>query len=264
MSKPVVRCSTDSSGSDIDFFVLAEDVAQRVGDLADRRARLDRLHDRRDQVGSRRGRRSRRRRAPLAMRPGPARRGRRRRARPAAARCPGSIASTSMPARLVGREAVDADDDRLAGVDALLGAVGGLLDLALDQAAARSPPACRPRRRCARASRCASRSIAVGGMLDRPRAAERVDRVRDAALARDDLLGAQRDARRLLGRQRRAPRRARCSAATACRRAPPPAPGARRARCCCRAAARSACCRRSGCGSGAAARAGWSRRSGRA
>ena len=35
-----------------------------------------------------------------------------------------------------------------------------------------------------------------------------------------------------------APRRGRCSGATASRRAPPPAPGPRRGRCCCRAAAR--------------------------
>ena len=43
---------------------------------------------------------------------------------------------------------------------------------------------------------------AVGERLDEVRAAERVDRVRDARLVRDDLLRAQRDLDGLLGRQR--------------------------------------------------------------
>ena len=42
--------------------------------------------------------------------------------------------STSIGGRLVGGEAVDADDDALAAVDLLLRAIRRLLDLALDQA----------------------------------------------------------------------------------------------------------------------------------
>src|SRR6476659_8970523 len=50
--KPVVRCSTASSAavSDIDLGVLPEHGAERVGDLADRRAGLDRTDDGRHEV----------------------------------------------------------------------------------------------------------------------------------------------------------------------------------------------------------------------
>ena len=122
-----------------------------------------------------------------------------------AARRPGSmrndVASTAVATAVV-REAVDADDDRVAGVDRLLRAIGGLLDLALDEARSRSPRACRRARRCDRAAPSRSRSIAFVSASIAYDAADRIDRVRDAGLGGDDLLRAQRDARRFLGRQR--------------------------------------------------------------
>ena len=79
----------------------------------------------------------------------------------------------------------------------------------------------------------------IGRLLDRVGAAERIDGVRDAALRGDDLLRPERDRAPIPPSGAPAPRRARCSAATAFRPARPPAPAARRGRCCCRAAARS-------------------------
>ena len=108
---------------------------------------------------------------------------------------------TSMLALLLGRERVDADDRRSPASICLLGAVRRLLDLALDEAlldrrqrAAGGLDALEQRARAA--------FDLVGERLDRVRAGERIDRVGHAGLGGDDLLRAQRDARRLLGRER--------------------------------------------------------------
>ena len=54
-----------------------------------------------------------------------------------------------------------------------------------------------------RSRSCAGAALdVVRQRLDGARAGDRIDRVRDAAFRRDDLLRPQRDARRLLGRQR--------------------------------------------------------------
>src|SRR5688500_9286596 len=50
ISKPVVRCSTVRTGSDIDLLVLAEDASQRVRTLAHGREGFDGRDDRRHQV----------------------------------------------------------------------------------------------------------------------------------------------------------------------------------------------------------------------
>jgi hypothetical protein len=65
----------------------------------------------------------------------------------------------------------------------------------------RSPRPRRPSRRCARC-RPAPRLDLVGQRLDEVAAGERVDRGRHVGLVRDHLLGPQRQAGRLLGRQR--------------------------------------------------------------
>ena len=199
MSKPVVRCSTESSGSSVRASVprpahrqtsislcSPKTVAQRVGDLAD----ASRALRRRAMIGgtrlspSRAARRDRvERRPPRARRRAP--RARRARARPAARSTSGSICRTSMPAASSGREPVDADDDALAGVDRLLRAVGrrpgsraGCMPASI---AASVPPAASIR--SSSAARLAldrgwsASSIAYD-------AAERIDGVGDAGLVR--------------------------------------------------------------------------------
>ena len=89
----------------------------------------------------------------------------------------------------------------VAGVDRLLGAVRGLLNLALDEPcsiAASVPPAASMRSISARASVLDR----VGHLLDRVRPAQRVDGVGDAGFCGDDLLRAERDPRGFFGRQR--------------------------------------------------------------
>ena len=98
-------------------------------------------------------------------------------------------------------EVVDADDDPLSRIDLDLVAERGVGDLALREAALdrrdHAPELVDPG------------EVLVGGALhlvgqrlDEVGAAERVDRVRDAGLVGDDLLRAERDPDRLLGRQR--------------------------------------------------------------
>ena len=99
-------------------------------------------------------------------------------------------------------EPVDADDDLVAAVDGLLGRVGGVLNLALDQALLDGGERAAGRVDAPRSAPRASCSIASRARLDRPGAADRIDGVGDAGLGRDDLLRAQREARRVLGRQR--------------------------------------------------------------
>ena len=105
-------------------------------------------------------------------------------------------------ARLV-REPVDADDDGVAGVDGLLRAVRGVLDLALDEARSRSPPACRPRASIRVEERLGARarssSVSVSIAYEPPTGSTVFG---DAGFGGDDLLRPQRDPRRLLGRQR--------------------------------------------------------------
>jgi hypothetical protein len=89
---------------------------------------------------------------------------------------------------------VDADDDVLGGVDALLGAIGGVLDFTLDDAGFD-----RPKRAAQPVDAFEQRPRAafdfVSHRFDRERTADRIDRVRHAALVRDDLLRAQRNLR---------------------------------------------------------------------
>ena len=133
--------------SGIDLPVLAEHGAHRVRDLADGRVRLDGA-GRSAAPGCRsRAPRPTRRRAPRATPAGRATRAPAR-TRSTCARLdrridlqrldpPSPLRGFASGLRLVvgdPRIAVDADDDGLAGVDALLRAVGGVLDLALDEA----------------------------------------------------------------------------------------------------------------------------------
>src|SRR5581483_6732619 len=98
-------------------------------------------------------------------------------------------------------EAVDADDRALAALDLLLPLEGGLLDLVLHEALLdrldRAPELVDALDQLPGA--CLE---LVGERLDEVRAAERVDRVEGTGLGRDQLLRAQRDPRRALGRQR--------------------------------------------------------------
>ena len=176
----------------------------RVGDLADGGPGFDGGDDRRHEVA--------RRRAPPATRRRSAARQRRRRgwrAAPAPARSAAASMSGSTSGKRLG--------DRLRRVpanwftpttmvaprvDGALRAVRGFLNLALDEAAFDGRQRAAGLHRSARAApsrRCSMSSVSA---LDRLRAADRIDRVRDAAFRRDDLLRAQRNSRRLLGRQR--------------------------------------------------------------
>ena len=91
---------------------------------------------------------------------------------------------------LLGSEAIHPHHDRLAAVDGLLRPVCRVLDLALDEARLDGPQAAAhlvdPLQ-----ERDRLRLDVVGGSLDRPRTADRVDRARHAGLMGDDLLGAQ-------------------------------------------------------------------------
>src|SRR3954451_267286 len=102
----------------------------------------------------------------------------------------------------VGRVPVYANDDGLAGVDLLLCAIRGVLDLALDE------PRFDCRQRAAEAVDLLNQTLGltldlIGHLLDGERSAERIDRVGNAALERDDLLRPERHARGLLGRERK-------------------------------------------------------------
>ena len=81
-----------------------------------------------------------------------------------------------------------------------------------------------PRRSISSISSRARSSISAVRRSTYAAAPERVDRVGDARLGGDHLLGAQRELGRLLGRAGPAPRRTRWSGSTGRRRAPPPAP----------------------------------------
>src|SRR6185312_4502357 len=179
--------------------ISAEHVAHRAADLAHRRAVLERLADRRQQV--------------LAA------------ARGGAQLLEAAVHEHLIAVRLerlqavdllalglrvdaqqVGHlerfvdEAVDADDDVLLGLVALLVPPGGLLDLVLDE-----------RDRVDRAAQLVHLRDQLGGaLLDLGRqrldvvgARERVDRVGRARLVADDLLRAQRDLGGALRRQRK-------------------------------------------------------------
>ena len=177
-------------------------LAQDAADLADRAAGAQRLAHRRQEVrvglgdaahlGERRvGRLARLAppgRAPCA-RAGVARS----RDRPGGARRAPSSSSAN---------AVDADDDALARLDLAPGSGTPTPRSRPGRTPARSP---RPRRRARRSAAISSlRPLLelVRQRLDEVRAAERVRRVGRARLVREDLLRAQRDPRRALGRQR--------------------------------------------------------------
>ena len=95
----------------------------------------------------------------------------------------------------------------------------------------------------------------IGQGLDVVGAGQRVNGLGDPGLISDDLLGTQRDAGGLLGRQRERLIVRNWCEATGCRRAPRPAPAARCGRCCFPVAGRSASNPRSGCGSAASTNA---------
>src|SRR5262249_37082798 len=103
---------------------------------------------------------------------------------------------------LVLLETVDADDDTLAALDLLGVAVGGFLDLALDEsglhggngAAELLDPVDQPQR---------ARLERVGQLLEEERAPERVGGVRPAGLVLEDLLCPQRDPGGVRRRQRK-------------------------------------------------------------
>ncbi len=103
--------------------------------------------------------------------------------------------------RIISGVFVDADDDGVACIDCELRLVGRLLDLPLDVAGfdrcQRSARGLDTRQQLARAV-----LDLASQLLDVIRAGERIDRVGDAGLEADDLLRAQRDSRRVLGRQR--------------------------------------------------------------
>ena len=98
-------------------------------------------------------------------------------------------------------EAVDSHDRLLARLDAQLRLEGLLLDALLH------PARLDRRDRAAQLVDLGDQPLRlflqrVGQLLDVVRAAERIGRGRDAGLGREDLLGAERKGRRLLGRQR--------------------------------------------------------------
>src|SRR5439155_20440692 len=98
-------------------------------------------------------------------------------------------------------EFVGADDDRLAGIDGLLRAVGRFLNLALDQS--RLDGGERASGRLDPVENCHGLAFdAVGRRFDRVGPGDGIDRIGDAGLRGNDLLRAQGDSRRLLGRQR--------------------------------------------------------------
>src|SRR5205085_12129150 len=101
---------------------------------------------------------------------------------------------------VVGLVRIHSDDDALARLDFALIAIGGILDLAL------RVPALDRGERAAELIDLSQvlphAALDVGRhLLDRIRPAERVRRRRDVRLEGDDLLRAQRDARRLFRRQ---------------------------------------------------------------
>src|SRR5688572_3893099 len=132
MSKPAVRPLTESS-SDVNLFVFTKDGAHRVGDLSQSGACFDSGDDRRDEIAAvARCRRDAVDRAlPLSL-------------AAAAANGAHALDLTRFDFRIDpqqldrpvagGRVLIDADHDRLAGIDAPLRLIGGLLDLALDDA----------------------------------------------------------------------------------------------------------------------------------
>src|SRR3954464_9785913 len=163
ISKPVVRCSTDKSrgslfavrgsrndesrksedgelrtancelrGSDINLLVLAKYPAQRIGNLAQCRASLDRRDDERNEIfaPARGVGKAIQRRLPFGVTSG-------------GTHAAEAVDLTMLDLRVdakhidrrrrLGGETVDADHETLAVVDLLLCAVGGLLDFALDQ-----------------------------------------------------------------------------------------------------------------------------------
>ena len=184
--------------------VLAEDAPHRVGDLADGGVRLDGRENRRHEVvgAARRGLDGRERRAPRRPRSGS--RARPARAPPGARSISGSRSGTPRSAaRSVDScEAVDADDDRRRRCRWPAAPGRRTPESRAGRSPTRSPPAFRPsasmRSSSARAS-ASSRSVSRSMVYD---AAERIHRVRDAGLGRDDLLRPQRNPRRVLGRQR--------------------------------------------------------------
>ena len=96
---------------------------------------------------------------------------------------------------------VDADDDAPARVDLVLQLEGGVGDLALGEVLLDRGD--HPAQLVDLGEVVVGLALElVGQRLDEVRAAERVDGVRHAGLVGDDLLGAQRDADRLLGGQR--------------------------------------------------------------
>src|SRR6185503_18267567 len=181
--------------SGIDFLVLAEDGTHRVRDLADRGVRLHRADDRRHQVVA-----PARRRADGVDRGAPRRlvaRGPHLPDAPDLRRFDRRIDLQGLyppsPLRGFGETslrlvrwvifhvAVHADDDGLSGVDALLGAIGRVLDLALD--VGRLDRGERPAEAVDRVEQRARLALdAVGQLFDRRRSPHRVHGVGDAAL----------------------------------------------------------------------------------
>ena len=180
--------------------MLAEHAAKRVGDLAKRRARQDRRDNRGHQIRSVPGRvlDPGHRRLPGRRVPGPAQLPHRVRLTALALRVDPEQRD---PVRLVGLISIDADDDPLTALDRLLIAVGRFLDLPLDTARldGRQGPA-RPVDFVNQRPGVAL--DLVGPALDFPGSARRIGGVGDARFGGDDLLGAEGDARRFLGRQR--------------------------------------------------------------
>ena len=102
---------------------------------------------------------------------------------------------------VVGGEGVDADHRAVAGVDLLLGAIGGFLNGALDDALLDGGKRT-SRRLDSVEERAGAVFDAVRERFDRIRAGQRIDRVGDTGFGGDDLLRSERNARGLFRRQR--------------------------------------------------------------
>ncbi len=102
---------------------------------------------------------------------------------------------------------VHADEEMAAVVELALELVGGLRDLALEPTRLDGAEHAFEERAVAEPVEVVEHGLGlalhlVGELLDEPRAAERVGHVRDAGLVGDDLLGPQRQAGRVVGRER--------------------------------------------------------------
>ena len=233
-----MRIRSAIRSDDRDFDVTTEHRAERGHHLAERRVDADGVDQRRHQVDlgvggvGARARRSAASTAAWSRAGGPAS------SRLQLARfvLVGDLQQRDLVLVVALGEGVDADDDATAGVEAPLELVGGVGDLALEPVVLDARDRTLEHRAVAELVEVGEQLLGlsldlVGERLDVPRPAERIGDVGDVGLVGDHLLGAQRDARRLLGRQRHALRPSSWCAATACRRARRRAPRSRCGRC---------------------------------